>query len=114
MSTQDLKKFLEQINQDEGLRDELTTAVKGRDDREVAAVEVAARHGLEVDAEELKRILDAAQSESSVELEEEELDAVAAGLTVFQQIRFAPPYVPVSPIVNLLSRPDLKDPNIGG
>lgn len=115
MSTQDLKDFLEKINQDEALRDELANAVKGRDDREAAAVEVAARHGFEVQAEELKRVLDAAESDSEADLSEEELDAVAAGLTVFQQIRFAPPYVPVGPSsINLILNPDQTKPDIGG
>jgi predicted ribosomally synthesized peptide with nif11-like leader len=95
MSTKSVKEFLDKIAQDESLRDELTNAVKGSDDKDSAAAEVAARHGFEFESAELKRILDAAQGASSAEMTEEELEAVAAGLTVFQQIRFAPPYVPV-------------------
>lgn len=114
MSTQDLKEFLEKINQDEALRDELTSVVKGRDDKEVAAAEVAERHGFHVDAEELKRVLDAAEGGSDAELSVEELEAVAAGLTVFQQIRFAPPYVPVGTTIDLILNPDQIKPDIGG
>jgi predicted ribosomally synthesized peptide with nif11-like leader len=114
MSTQDVKEFLDKINRDEALRDELTSVVKARDDKEAAAAEVAARHGFEFGAEELKRILDAAQGAPSAELTEEELDAVAAGLAVFQQIRFAPPYVPVGPSPNLITNPESTNPDIGG
>jgi len=97
MSTKSVKEFLDRIAQDESIRDELIDAVKSRDDKDAAAAEVAAKHGFDFEAAELKRILDAAQDNSVQELTEEELDAVAAGLTVFQQIRFAPPYVPVGP-----------------
>ncbi len=95
MSTKSLREFLDKIAQDESLRDELTSVVKERDDKDAAAAEVAARHGFEFEVAELQRVLDAAQGTSDSELTEDELEAVAAGLTVFQQIRFAPPYVPV-------------------
>lgn len=118
MSAKSVKEFLDKIAQDEALRDELTNAVKGRDDRESAAAEVAAMHGFEFDAEELKRILDVAQGAPANELTEEELDAVAAGLTVFQQIRFAPPYVPVGGITPDIKANPINDqqinPDVGG
>ena len=114
MSTKSVKEFLDKIAQDESLRDELTNTVKGSDDKDAAAAAVAARHGFEFDADELKRILDAAQGAPNAELTEEELDAVAAGLTVFQQIRFAPPYVPVGPAMENLNPPDQFNPEIGG
>lgn len=114
MSAQDLKEFLEKIDQDEALRDELTGVVKARDDKEAATAEVAARHGFQFSAEELKRVLDATQGTASSELDEEELDAVAAGFTVFQQIMFAPPYVPVGPNINLRTLIDLTKPDIEG
>ena len=97
MSTKSVKKFLDTIAQDDALRDELTRAVAARDDKTTAAAEVAARHGFNFEGEELKRIIDAAQGTSTADLTEEELDAVAAGLTVLQGIRFAPPFVPVGP-----------------
>jgi len=117
MSTRSIKDFLDKIAQDESLRNELTSAVKARDDKEVAAAEVAAKHGFEVDVSELKRILDAAQTGAKEELTEEELDAVAAGRSVFQQIRFAPPYVPagmnLSENVNQeIQNPDIRGPNV--
>ena len=62
----------------------------------------------------MKRRLHAAQGAPNAELTEEELDAVAAGLTVFQQIRFAPPYVPVGPTMDKLNPPDQINPEIGG
>ena len=105
MSTKSIKEFLDKISQDESLSDELTNAVKGSDDKDSAAAEVAARHGFEFESAELKRILDAARGTPTTELSEEELEAVAAGLTVFQQIRFAPPYVPVG------SDPEIQDPS---
>lgn len=110
MSTKSLREFLDKIGKDESLRDELTGVVKKRDDKEAAAAEVAARHGFEFDAVELQRILDAAQGTSDTELTEDELEAVAAGLTVFQQIRFAPPYVPVGLRTDKLRPPS----DIGG
>jgi len=114
MSTKSIKEFLEKLTHDELLRNELTHTVKARDDKETAAAEVAAKHGFEVDAGELKRILDAAQTGAKEELSEEELDAVAAGLTIFQQIRFAPPYVPCGLTPSEPIDQPLQNPEIGG
>mgnify|MGYP001814846856 CR=1 FL=1 len=114
MSENSIKEFLEKLTNDESLRNELTNTVKDRDDKETAAAEVAAKHGFEVDAGSLKRILDAAQTGAKEELTEEELDAVAAGLTIFQQILFAPPYVPCGMTPSDPIDQSLQDPEIGG
>ncbi len=97
MSAEAVKEFFDRMAQDDALRDEVVAAVKQADDRNLVTSEIAAKHGFEFSSEELAKILDATQSGDQDELTPEELEAVAAGLLVFQQIKFAPPYVPVGP-----------------
>jgi len=97
MSAEAVKEFFDRMAQDEALRDEVIAAVKQADDRNSVTSEIAAKHGFQFTAEELAKILDATQGADKDELTPEELEAVAAGLLVFQQIKFAPPYVPVGP-----------------
>jgi predicted ribosomally synthesized peptide with nif11-like leader len=118
MSMEVVKRFLEQMRTDEKLRDDVVDAVKNTGDRMAAAASIAEQHGFRFTADELERVLDLAQEVGERELSEDQLDAVAggtagalmsltrdelsavaAGLKIFQQIKFAPPYVPVGPIL---------------
>jgi predicted ribosomally synthesized peptide with nif11-like leader len=97
MSAKAVTEFLAKMAEDPALRDEVFAAVKEAEDRLAVTGKIARERGYEFEDEELKKILDVAQGTTPGELTEEELEAVAAGQLVFQQIMFAPPYVPVGP-----------------
>ena len=83
MSSQSVVDFLESVKTDEGLQQELATAMESEDDRQ-AVTDLAMSRGFDFTSGELwaevqKRQSELANRQSSGELSDEELEAVAGG-----------------------------------
>ncbi|MCA1993914.1 MAG: Nif11-like leader peptide family natural product precursor [Coleofasciculus sp. S288] len=82
MSVEAVAQFLERVNQDTALQQELAQAVESSapgEDR-VAAAEIGAKYGYSFTPDEIGETMEAAQKQQSgEELSEEELEAVAGG-----------------------------------
>ena len=82
MSAEAVAQFLERVNQDSALQEELTQAINASQpgaDR-VAASEIGAKYGYSFTADEIGEAMEAVeQQQSGEELSEEELEAVAGG-----------------------------------
>jgi len=80
MSNQAATEFLQRLVQDEGLREQVRAAEKGRSDKAPVLVELGATIGLDFTVEELAEVLDALHRHKIGELSEAALIAVAGGL----------------------------------
>ena len=83
MSIEAVNQFLTKVEEDQQLQAELAQAMEAEDDRQ-AATELAAKHGYDFTPDELASEIEKRQSEfqnnqTSDELSEEELEAVAGG-----------------------------------
>ena len=82
MSLEAVNQFLERVNQDPALQQELAQAVESAapgEDR-VAAAEIGAKYGYSFTPDEIGETMEATQKQQSgEELSEEELEAVAGG-----------------------------------
>lgn len=85
MSLETVQQFLQKVSEDAALQAELTQSLQAENDRE-AVTELAAKHGYSFSSEELWAEIQKRQSEfearqAAGELSEEELEAVAGGIT---------------------------------
>lgn len=85
MSVKKVEEFLNKVEENEALQADLAKALEAENDRE-AVTELAKSNGYEFSSEELwaeiqKRQAEVNQKEIAGELSEEELEAVAGGLT---------------------------------
>ena len=82
MSAESVSQFLERVNQDPALQEELAQAINASQpgaDR-VAASEIGAKYGYSFTPDEIGEAMDAVeQQQSGEELSEEELESVAGG-----------------------------------
>ena len=99
--------FLNQISEDEALQAELVKALEAENDRE-AVTELANSKGYDFSSEELwaeiqKRQAELEQKQTTGELSDEELEAVAGGGTVLMTIK-------LSIKVTIVASPSLPKP----
>ena len=85
MSAVAVQEFLEKVNTDESLAQELVTALESENDRE-SVTELAVSKGYDITSEELwveikKREDELSRRQEAGELSDEELEAVAGGAT---------------------------------
>lgn len=114
MNGKKLRAFLTRITTDPELREDLEKAITERDDKEAAAAEVADRYGFEVNIQELRRLMDGGGHGPEGELADEELEAVAGGLTFFQALARLPPFIPQTSPTQEVMDPIQLDSNLDG
>jgi len=80
MSKEAVGEFLIKLDEDVGVRLELSAALEGNEQQAPAMVEVAARHGLEFTPDEYAEVIASITDLQDGVLRDDELEAVAGGL----------------------------------